>query len=70
MLSADAGNIIFSRCMASGRNIYVKGGSNKQDIPEETKRLIANARDPDDYSWQLGPHVQEPLEVCICAKIF
>ena len=56
--------------MAAGRNIYVKGGSNKQDIPEETKRLIANARDPDDYSWQLGPHVQEPLEVCICAKIF
>jgi len=49
--------------MASGRNIYVKGGSNKQDIPTETKELIQNARDPDDYSWQLGPGIQEPKVV-------
>jgi len=55
--------LYISRCMASGRNIYVKGGSNKQDIPSETKKLIENARDPDDYSWQLGPGICEPKEV-------
>ena len=62
-LATDSGPLYFSRCMASGRNVYIKGGSNKQDIPSETKKLIQNARDPDDYSWQLGYGIQEAREV-------
>lgn len=50
-----------SVCTARGRNIYVKGGSNRQDISQETRDLIRNARDPDDLSWQLGHGVEEPL---------
>jgi len=53
----------FVRCMASGRNRYIRGGSNKQDISPETKKLIEHARDPDDLSWQLGPGIQEPLQM-------
>ena len=60
--------LYISRCMASGRNIYVKGGSNKQDIPSETKKLIENAKDPDDYSWQLGPGICEPKEMDLTTK--
>ena len=60
----DACPLYFSRVtMASGRNHYIKGGSNKQDISPETKKLIKEARDPEDFSWQLGPGIQEPLEV-------
>ena len=60
----DSCPLYFSRAtMASGRSHYIKGGSNKQDIPSETKKLIENARDPDDYSWQLGPGICEPKEV-------
>jgi len=55
--------ITMVRWMASGRNIYIKGGSNKQDISPETKKLIEEAKDPDDYSWQLGHGIQEPVEV-------
>ena len=62
-MASDNAPLYFTRCMASGRNIYIKGGSNKQDIPSETKKLIQNARDPDDYSWQLGPGIQEAREV-------
>ena len=62
-IASNNAPLYFIRCMASGRNIYVKGGSNKQDIPSETKKLIQNARDPDDYSWQLGPGIQEAREV-------
>ena len=62
--AAETAPLYFTRCsMASGRNIYIKGGSNKQDIPSETKKLIATARDPDDMRWQLGHGIQEPLEV-------
>ena len=53
----------FARCMASGRNRYVKGGSNKQDVSPETKQLLEHAREPDDLSWQLGHGIQEPLEM-------
>ena len=60
----EASPLYFSRVtMASGRNHYIKGGSNKQDISPETKKLIRKARDPEDFSWQLGPGIQEPLEV-------
>ena len=63
-IAAESAPLYFSRCcMASGRNIYIKGGSNKQDIPSETKKLIANARDPDDMRWQLGHGIQKPLVV-------
>jgi len=63
-LSLDSCPLYFSRAsMASGRNHYIKGGSNKQDISSETKKLIQEARDPDDFSWQLGHGIQEPLEV-------
>ena len=55
--------ISFARCMASGRNRYIKGGSNKQDVSPQTKQLLEEAKDPDDLSWQLGPGVQEPLEM-------
>jgi len=55
--------ISFTRTMASGRNIYIKGGSNKQDVSPETKQLLEEAKDPDDLSWQLGHGIQEPLEV-------
>ena len=50
VLSADAGNIIFSRCMAFSKYIYVKEGSSIQDSPKETKKLIDIARNPDGYS--------------------
>ena len=49
--------------MASGRNHYIKGGSNEQDISPETKKLIREAKDPEDFSWQLGHGIKEPLEV-------
>ena len=56
----DSCPLYFSRAtMASGRNHYIKGGSNKQDIPSETRKLIENAKDPDDYSWQPGPSIGE-----------
>lgn len=58
-LAADSSPLYFSRCMASGRGHYIKGGSNKQDIPSETRKLIENAKDPDDYSWQPGPAIGE-----------
>ena len=48
---------------ASGRSRYVRGGSNKQDITPEVRRLLEEAREPDDLSWQLGPGVREPLEL-------
>lgn len=51
------------RSMASRRNRYIKGGSNAQAISPETRQLIENAKDPDDYSWQLGPGIQEPIEL-------
>jgi len=53
----------FTRCMASGRNKYLRGGSNKQDISQETRDLIRQARDPDDLSWQEGPGVGQPREM-------
>jgi len=46
---------------AQGRNRYVKGGSNRQDISPETKELIRKARDPEDFSWQLGHNIEEPV---------
>jgi large subunit ribosomal protein L30 len=49
--------------MASGRNRYIKGGSNKQEISQETRELIRNAKDPDDYSWQLGHGIGDPVEM-------
>lgn len=49
------------RGMARGRNYYIKGGSNKQDISEETRDLLKNAKDPLDSSWKLGHGIQEPL---------
>ena len=63
-LSLDSCPLYFSRAtMASGRNHYIKGGSNKQDISPETKKLISEAKDPEDFSWQLGHGIKEPLEV-------
>jgi len=63
-VAVDNAPIYFARCsMASGRNVYIRGGSNKQDIPAETKKLIETARDPDDMRWQLGHGIQQPLEV-------
>ena len=32
------------RGMARGRNFYIRGASNKQEISEETKELLKNAR--------------------------
>ena len=62
--SVDCCPLYFSRVtMASGRNHYVKRGSNKQDISPETKKMIRDARDPDDHSWQLGHGIREPLEM-------
>ena len=55
--------ISFARCMASGRNRYIRGGSNKQDVSPQTKQLLEEAKDPDDLSWQLGHGIQEPLEM-------
>jgi len=63
LASPHTAPISFVRCMASGRNRYIRGGSNKQDISPETKQLLEQAKDPDDLSWQLGPGVQEPLEM-------
>jgi len=48
---------------ARGRNKYVRGGSNRQEMSQEARDLIQKARDPDDLSWQLGEGIQEPLEV-------
>ena len=63
-ITPDSCPLYFSRVtMASGRNHYIKGGSNKQDISPETKKLIREARDPEDFSWQLGHGIKEPLEV-------
>ena len=63
-LQLTSGPLYISRAsMASGRNRYIKGGSNKQDISPETKKLISEARDPEDYSWQLGHGIQEPVEL-------
>ena len=63
-IPADSCPLYFSRVsMASGRNHFIKGGSNKQDISPETKKLIREARDPEDFSWQLGHGIKEPLEV-------
>jgi len=50
-----------SRGMARGRYYYIKGASNKQDLSEETRDLLKNAKDPEDRSWRLGPGIQEPL---------
>lgn len=55
--------VAFARCMASGRNRYIRGGSNKQDVSQETKQLLEHAKESDDLSWQLGYGVQEPLEM-------
>jgi len=49
--------------MARGRNYYLRGASNVQDISPETKKLLVNKRDPDDLRWQHGPGIQEPLEM-------
>jgi len=49
------------RGMARGRNYYLKNASNKQDISEETKELLKNARDSEDKSWKLGYGIQKPL---------
>lgn len=62
------GPISFVRCMASGRNRYIRGGSNKQDVSPETKQLLEQAKEPDDLSWQLGPGIQEPLEVDLATE--
>merc|ERR1719481_936053 len=48
------------RGMARGRNFYIKGAANKQDISEETKDLLRNAKDRNDPSWQLGKGIEEP----------
>jgi len=49
------------RGMARGRNFYIRGASNKQEISEETKELLKNARNPEDHSWKLGPGVREAV---------
>ena len=49
--------------MARGRNYYVKGASNKQDISPEARELLRNKKDPEDGRWQLGYGIQEPLEM-------
>jgi len=51
------------RGMARGRNYYVKGASNKQDISPEARELLRNKKDPEDGRWQLGYGIQEPLEM-------
>jgi len=51
------------RGMARGRNFYLRGGSNKQEISQETKELLRNARNPDDLRWKLGAGIGEPLEM-------
>jgi len=50
-----------NRGMAKGRNHFLKGASSKQDISDETKDLLKNARNPEDKSWKLGHGIQEPL---------
>ena len=68
--SVDCCPLYFSRVtMASGRNHYIKRGSNKQDISPETKKMIRDARDPDDHSWQLGHGIREPLEMDLTTNI-
>lgn len=47
------------RC-ASGRGHYVKDGSNKKDMSEETKDLLRQAKNPDEQVWKLGPGILEP----------
>jgi hypothetical protein len=49
------------RGMARGRNYYLKGASNKQDISEEAKHLLKHARNPEDKSWKLGQGIEEPM---------
>lgn len=51
------------RGMARGRNYYLRGGSNKQEMSQETRELLRNARNPEDLRWKLGSGIQEPLEM-------
>ena len=47
---------------ASNRNYYVRDGSNPQNISEEVRDLIRNARTQENIAdWKLGPGIQEPL---------
>jgi len=57
-----------SRCMASGRNSYVSGGSNPMDISPEVRELVKEARDPEDKSWQLGHGIQQHKEMNLATK--
>jgi len=48
------------RC-ASGRGHYIKDGSTKQDISEETRDLLRQAKNPDEQAWKLGHGILEPV---------
>lgn len=52
-----------ARGMARGRNHYLRGASNKDDISPEARDLLINQRDPEDRRWQLGPGIQEPIRL-------
>jgi len=60
LVMSSHGKNVCSRCMASGRGRYIRGGSNKQDISEDTRELLKQARNPEEPSWKLGAGIQEP----------
>jgi len=54
-------NYICVRCMASRRGHYIRGASNRQDISQETKELLRNAKNPEEPAWRLGHGIKEPI---------
>ena len=54
---------IQSRCMARGRNYYLKGASRNSGISSETRDLLVNVRHAENVDeWKREPGIGEPMK--------
>jgi len=61
---------IQSRCMARGRNYYVKGASRNTGISPEARELLVNMRHAENIDeWKREPGIGEPKKFVNTGKM-